>query len=83
MTASKRTAAKDWKEADDAPNLSTPKWRKKMAAAPVKQGRPKLAETKISTTIRLDADIIASFRARGPRWQSRINTALREWLKRA
>ena len=40
------------------------------------RGRQK-APTKVVTTIRLDADVIAFFRALGPGYQSRINDALR------
>ncbi|MFT3987127.1 BrnA antitoxin family protein [Aestuariivirga sp.] len=72
--------AKDWHDPDDAPDLSAAKWQKKLATTAVKRGRPRLANPKISTTIRLDADVLAKFQARGPRWQSRINAALREWL---
>jgi uncharacterized protein (DUF4415 family) len=83
MTLNKRSTARVWRDPDDAPDLSSPKWKKKIAAAPVKRCRPKLASTKVSTTIRLDADVLASFRKKGPRWQSRINNALRDWLKQA
>lgn len=37
--------------------------------------------TKVSTTIRLDADILAAFKASGKGWQTRVNDAIREWLK--
>lgn len=46
-----------------------------------RRGRPVVAATKISTTIRFDADILAAFKARGDGWQTRMNDALREWLK--
>lgn len=36
--------------------------------------------TKVSTTIRLDADIVAKFKSDGPGWQGRINDALRKAL---
>jgi uncharacterized protein (DUF4415 family) len=49
----------------------------------VRRGRPKLAQPKVSTTLRLDADVIAQFKAKGPKWQTRINDALRDWLKQA
>lgn len=45
-----------------------------------KRGRP-IGSNKESTTIRFDADVLAAFRAAGPGWQSRINAALREWLR--
>lgn len=63
---------------DDAPDLSAPYWTEKFASAPVQRGRPKADVTKVSTTIRLDPDIIAAFKAQGSGWQSRINDALRK-----
>ena len=38
------------------------------------------AENKQQITLRLDADVIAFFRATGRRYQSRINAALREYV---
>jgi uncharacterized protein (DUF4415 family) len=38
---------------------------------------PQKAPTKVSTTIRLDAKVIDFFKAKGPRWQSRINDVLK------
>jgi uncharacterized protein (DUF4415 family) len=32
------------------------------------------------TTIRLDADVVAAYRAQGPGWQTRINDVLRKAL---
>ena len=63
---------------DDAPDLSTPYWVEQFAKAPVQRGRPKSAAPKVSTTLRLDPDVLESFRAGGPGWQSRINAALRK-----
>lgn len=79
MPESKPNMAQD-SSIDDAPDLSSPQWRKKFAAARVRRGRPPKLAPKISTTIRLDADIVEAFRAKGSGWQSRINAALREWL---
>jgi uncharacterized protein (DUF4415 family) len=81
MTANKPTTAQDFHD-DAAPDLSAPEWRKKFAAAPVRRGRPPIGAPKVSTTIRLDPDVIEAFRAQGRGWQSRINAALREWLGR-
>jgi uncharacterized protein (DUF4415 family) len=83
MTENKKGMDPDWIDSDDAPDLSTPYWAKKMDEALVSRGRPKLVNTKTSTTIRLDDDVIAQFKAKGPKWQTRINDALREWLKQA
>ena len=63
---------------DDVPDLSTPEWQAKFAKAAVRRGRPKADVTKVSTTLRLDPDVLAAFRAGGPGWQSRINAVLRK-----
>lgn len=81
MTANRTPMARAWSDPDDAPDLSAPEWAAKLAKAKVTRGRPKVEAPKVSTTLRLDADIIERFRADGPGWQSRINAALRDWLK--
>ena len=45
------------------------------------RGRPKAAVTKERITIRLSPDVVQTFRATGEGWQSRIDAALRDWLK--
>jgi len=77
MIGNRPSTDQDWMNPDDAPDLSTPDWPAKFAAAEVKRGRPKAASPKVSTTIRLDADILAHFKAGGPGWQTRLNEALR------
>jgi len=42
---------------------------------------PQKAPLKIQTAVRYDADIIGAFKAGGPGWQTRMNDALREWLR--
>lgn len=44
-------------------------------------GRPPGYATKVSTTVRFDADVISAFRASGKGWQTRMNDVLRDWLK--
>ena len=78
MTESKPSTASHWVDPDDAPDMSDTKWEGKGV---LHRGRPRLESPKVSTTIRFDADILARFRAGGAGWQSRINTALREWLE--
>jgi uncharacterized protein (DUF4415 family) len=46
-----------------------------------KRGRPVSARPKAHVNLRLDADVLATFKATGRGWQTRINAALREWLK--
>jgi len=43
------------------------------------RGKQKSA-TKVSTTVRFDADVLAAFKAGGRGWQTRMNDALKEWL---
>jgi uncharacterized protein (DUF4415 family) len=51
-----------------------------MLGPPVlKRGRgPQRAPTKVLTTVRLDADVIAFFKAQGRGYQTRINEELRK-----
>src|SRR3989338_1609312 len=61
-----------------------PPWAEEMLGPPVlRRGRgPQKTPTKVLTTIRLDADVIAFFRAQGAGYQSRINDALRRVKER-
>lgn len=45
------------------------------------RGRPKAAVIKERITIRLSREVVESFRATGPGWQSRMDDALKEWIK--
>ncbi|WP_322325857.1 BrnA antitoxin family protein [Cypionkella sp.] len=63
---------------DDIPDLTTPYWAAKFAAARVQRGRPKSTAPKISTTLRLDPEVLEAFKSSGPGWQSRMNEALRK-----
>ncbi len=47
---------------------------------PKRRGRPLSATPKQHVNIRLDADIVESFKRAGEGWQTRMNGALREWL---
>ena len=85
---SKRSTSKksktDWKRVDamrdedidlsDIPDQSgKTDWRRVSDLIP--------AENKEQITLRLDADVLAFFRATGRRYQSRINAALREYMR--
>lgn len=41
---------------------------------------PNKSPTKEQVAIRFDPDVLLAFRASGPGWQTRMNTALKEWL---
>ena len=66
---------------DAAPDLSRDGWPEKFANVAVRRGRPPVARPKVSTTIRLSQDVIDHFRADGKGWQTRIDEALREWIR--
>jgi uncharacterized protein (DUF4415 family) len=81
MSGNKPSTARDWTDPDDAPDLSTPEWQARLHKAEVKRGRPKAAQRKVSTTIRLDADVLDYFKAGGEGWQTRVNAALRRAIQ--
>jgi uncharacterized protein (DUF4415 family) len=47
----------------------------------VRRGRPKSDSPKLALTIRYDAEVVEAFRLTGKGWQTRMNDALRDWLK--
>jgi uncharacterized protein (DUF4415 family) len=56
------------------------------AARPVmrigRTGRPAYtAPKKAPVTLRLDVDVLAALKATGRGWQTRVNDAMRDWLK--
>ena len=52
-----------------------------IAVARKQRGRPAGSGTKEQVAIRLDHDVLAAFRTGGPGWQTRMNEALRDWLR--
>jgi len=44
-------------------------------------GRPPAAVTKERITIRLSREVVEQFRASGEGWQTRVDAALKDWLK--
>lgn len=66
----------DGKDEDDRPATAA-----ELATALKKRGRPVLAATKQQVAIRFDADVLAGLRATGRGWQTRVNEAMREWLR--
>ena len=69
----------DGKNEDDRP-LTHAEMQAGIEVYRKQRGRP-TGSDKESTTIRFDRDVLAAFRAAGPGWQTRMNAALREWLK--
>ena len=42
---------------------------------------PQKSPVKVPTTIRFDADVLAALKASGKGWQTRVNDAVKDWLK--
>ena len=65
----------DWNAVDSPPVSS----RLIARMRPARRGRPPLGEvSKEQVTLRIDADVIARYRASGAGWQGRINEVLRQ-----
>ncbi len=77
MSENRNDTGPDWLDPEDAPDLTRQDWATKLDAAPVRRGRPKSPAPKVSTTLRLDPEVLDHFRASGPGWQTRINETLR------
>jgi uncharacterized protein (DUF4415 family) len=59
-----------------------PEWTEEMLVQAKLRGRgPQKAPPKVSTTIRLSPDVVQAFRAAGNGWQTRIDAALKDWLR--
>jgi uncharacterized protein (DUF4415 family) len=52
-----------------------------LKAMGIKLRGPQKAPTKQATTIRLSPDVMAAFKATGAGWQTRIDSALKDWLR--
>lgn len=47
----------------------------------IRRRGPQRKPLKVPTTIRFDADVLAALKATGRGWQTRVNEAMREWVK--
>ena len=84
MSGNRRGTVTDGVDPDDAPELTDEFFERAdeyVGDRLVRRGRPRAASTKVALTVRYDADVVAAFRATGRGWQTRMNAALREWLK--
>ncbi|MBK5915056.1 BrnA antitoxin family protein [Rhodocyclus purpureus] len=97
MNGKSPNSPQPWIDPDDAPELTDAFFEQgewKIGEQPVSaadgaatlrkalsRGRPKAETTKQALTVRYDADVVAAFKATGKGWQTRMNAALRDWLK--
>lgn len=71
-----------WDGVDEDDRPATPEeLQAGLEAARKKRGRPAGSGTKEQVAIRFDRDVLAALRATGPGWQTRVNEAMREWVK--
>lgn len=84
MSGKHSAGAEQWKDPDDAPELTDAFFEQAAVyegERVIRRGRPKAAHAKAQVTLRLDADVLAALRATGPGWQTRANDALKHWLE--
>ena len=84
MNENKVATEANWIDPDDAPELTDEFFQRAdefEGSRLVRRGRPKALTTKQLVSVRYDKDIVAAFKATGKGWQSRMNDALRDWLK--
>ncbi|MFC0269362.1 BrnA antitoxin family protein [Kushneria aurantia] len=95
MSANSRDTETDWVDIDEAPELTDEDFERGIwskGKEPVEEivqraeharqsGRPRLTDPKQQITLRLDPDVVATFRKTGPGWQTRLNQALRVYLE--
>ena len=62
----------------DAVPLTDDEWE--TVKPSLRRGRPVSTNPKVFTAIRLDPDVLDAFKGSGHGWQTRINSALKDWL---
>ncbi len=96
MNVKSKDSGHPWVDPDDAPELgdeffAQAEWKigdetvsratgKAALATALRRGRP-VGSSKTATTVRFDDDVIEAFKATGKGWQTRMNAALKDWLK--
>lgn len=84
MTGKERSSKDIWVDPDDAPELDDEFFEEAdqyNGGKLVRRGRPRAEKTKTRITMRLDPEIIDSFKSAGPGWQTRMNKALQIFLE--
>ena len=84
MNANKHVTPIEWIDADDAPELTDEFFERAdeyVGDKLVRRGRPRTDSPKVALTVRYDAEVVEAFKATGKGWQTRMNAALKDWLK--
>ena len=78
--ATGRTKAIDWSKGVVTPGGGVAATVAATLGAIKRTRGPNKRPTKEQVAIRLDPDVLGAFRSAGPGWQTRMNSALKEWL---
>jgi len=70
-----------WDGVDENERPATAEELQAALAVARKPGRPVSAAVKEQVSIRYDREVLAAFRRSGPGWQTRMNEALKDWLR--
>ena len=70
-----------WDGVDEDDRPATDEELRAGLAAARKRGRPVSTSTKEQVSVRYDREVLAAFRRSGPGWQTRMNEALKDWLR--
>ncbi|MDI3514422.1 MAG: BrnA antitoxin family protein [Gammaproteobacteria bacterium] len=84
MNANRHATPTEWVDADDAPELTDEFFERAdeyVGDKLVRRGRPRTDRPKVALTVRYDAEVVDAFKATGKGWQTRMNAALKEWLR--
>lgn len=96
MPGKLQSTPEDWVDPDDAPELTAEFFEKatpmiggrevtfeeyRRAVQDKVIDTPPYDDSKIGFVFRLDADVLKAFLATGEDWETRMNDALREWMK--
>jgi len=83
MHVKSKGSRRTWRDPDEAPEI-TDEW---VASADlrdgkklVRRGRPVDSAKKTQTTVRISNEVLASFRASGRGWQTRMDEALKKYV---
>jgi len=84
MPRKRKSGSAAWSDPDDAPPLKDGFFDRaeiRHGDRVVRRSRPPLRSQKQAVKLRLDADVLAAYRATGTGWQTRINADLRRARK--
>lgn len=79
MSENKRVTSSTWVDPEDAPELTDEFFERADLYRDdklIRRGRPKASQHKEPVTLRVDAEVLAAWRASGKGWQTRAAAAL-------